>query len=131
MRTRNEMMPPADAGPVERPVRRHFVNDWGVTVYAYQTARGGVYHQESTALAVADDETVHALVRFVDVANDVADGRKMDDVRQAIRDYYAALQEGKDARAARDVAFLTIEEAIGMTPNAELTGPRVGHRSDE
>lgn len=96
------------------------MNDWGVTVYAYQTERGGVYHQESTALAVSDDGAVHALVRFVDVANDVADGRKMDEVRQAIRDYYAALADGKDARAARDVAFLTIEEVLGMTPNGPV-----------
>jgi hypothetical protein len=109
----------AGQGPLEPTVRRHYVNDWGVTVYAYQTARGGVYHQESTALSCSDEcEPVHALVRFLDVANDVADGRKMDEVRQAIRDYYAALAAGKDARAARDVAFLTIEEALGMTPNA-------------
>lgn len=112
----------AGQGPLELQVRRHYVNDFGVTVYAYQTERVGVYHYESTALAVSGDEAVHALVRFADVANDVADGRKMDDVRQAISDYYAALAAGKDARAARDVAFLTIEEALGMTPNAELTG---------
>jgi hypothetical protein len=28
MRSRNEMMPPADAGPVERPVRHHW---WSTT----------------------------------------------------------------------------------------------------
>ena len=44
------------------------------------------------------------------------------EVRQAIRDYYAALAAGKNARAARDLAFLTIEEALGMSPNKELTG---------
>lgn len=32
-------------------------------------------------------------------------------------DYYAALAAGKNARAARDLAFLTIEEALGMSPN--------------
>ena len=44
------------------------------------------------------------------------------EVRQAIRDYYASLAAGKNARAARDLAFLTIEEALGMTPNASLSG---------
>ena len=119
----NEQTQPAGSSPVEAPVRRHYVNDWGVTVYAYQTELGGVYHREETAMAVAADGAIHALVRFLDVANDVADGRKMDEVRQAIRDYYAALTAGKDARAARDVAFLTIEEALGMTPNVRAKPP--------
>jgi len=44
------------------------------------------------------------------------------EVRQAIRDYYAALAAGKNARAARDLAFLTIEEALGMSPNVDVTG---------
>lgn len=44
------------------------------------------------------------------------------EVRQAIRDYYAAIAAGKNPRAARDLAFLTIEEALGMSPNAEITG---------
>lgn len=43
------------------------------------------------------------------------------EVRQAIRDYYAALAAGKNARAARDMAFLTIEEALGMSPNTNVT----------
>jgi len=50
------------------------------------------------------------------------DASKAYEVRQAIRDYYAALAAGKNARAARDLAFLTIEEALGMTPNADVTG---------
>ena len=107
----------AVASPVEPIVRRHYVNDWGVTVYAYQTELGGVYYHEKTAMAVAPEGAIHSLVRFLDVANDVADGRKMNEVRQAILNYYAALDAGKDARAARDVAFLTIEEVLDMTPN--------------
>ncbi len=51
------------------------VNDLGVTVYAYQTELGGVYHYEETAMAVAPDGAINALVRFLDVANDVADAR--------------------------------------------------------
>lgn len=50
------------------------------------------------------------------------DASKAYEVRQAIRDYYAALAAGKNARAARDLAFLTIEEALGMSPNARLSG---------
>lgn len=50
------------------------------------------------------------------------DASKAYEVRQAIRDYYAALAAGKNARAARDLAFLTIEEALGMTPNDQLQG---------
>jgi hypothetical protein len=98
---------------------RHYVNDWGVTVYAYQTELGGVYHSEQAAMSVALDGAIHSLVRFLDVANDVKDGRKMNDVRQAIGEYYVALATGKDARASRDVAFLTIEETLGMTPNVK------------
>lgn len=94
----------------------HYVNDFGVTVYAYQTELGGVYHHEETAISVAGDGAIHALVRFADVASDVADGRKIGEVRHAIREYYDALASGKDARVARDVAFVTIEEALGMTP---------------
>lgn len=45
----NEQTQPAGSSPVEAPVRRHYVNDWGVTVYAYQTELGGVYHREETA----------------------------------------------------------------------------------
>ena len=113
----SETTQPAVAGQVEPTVSRHYVNDWGVTVYAYQTELGGVYHHEETAMAVAPEGAIHSLVRFLDVANDVADGRKMNEIRQAIRSYYAALEAGKEARAARDVAFLTIEEALGMAPN--------------
>ena len=51
------------------------------------------------------------------------DASKAYEVRQAIRDYYAALAAGKNARAARDLAFLTIEEALGMTPNVAAKGP--------
>lgn len=46
------------------------------------------------------------------------------EVRQAIRDYYAALSAGKNGRVARDIAFLTIEEALCMSPNAADTGRR-------
>ena len=45
------------------------------------------------------------------------------EVRAAIRDYYAALAAGKNARAARDLAFLTIEEATGMSPNGRNEAP--------
>ena len=37
--------------------------------------------------------------------------------RRAIRAYYDALAVGKDARVARDVAFLKIVEAFGLSPN--------------
>lgn len=49
-----------------------YVNDFGITVRAYESALGGVYHHESTALAVSDTGPVHALVRFSDVADAVA-----------------------------------------------------------
>jgi len=52
-----------------------------------------------------------------DIFSAAWDASKAYEVRQAIRDYYAALAAGKNARAARDLAFLTIEEAVGMTPN--------------
>ena len=42
--------------------------------------------------------------------------------RRAIRAYYDALAVGKDARAARDVAFLKIVEAFGLSPNV-ASGP--------
>lgn len=54
------------------------------------------------------------------------------EVRQAIRDYYAALAAGKNARAERDLAFLTIEEALGMSPNEPAKWPdAAGGRSSD
>lgn len=57
-----------------------------------------------------------------DIFSAAWDASKAYEVRQAIRDYYAALSAGKNARAARDLAFLTIEEALGMSPNDQGKG---------
>ncbi len=52
--------------------------------------------------------------------------------RRAIRAYYDALAVGKDARAARDVAFLKIVEAFGLSPNvANKPVPPREHISSE
>jgi len=52
--------------------------------------------------------------------------------RRAIRAYYDALAVGRDARAARDVAFLKIVEAFGLSPNvANKPVPPREHISSE
>ena len=52
--------------------------------------------------------------------------------RRAIRAYYDALAVGKDARVARDVAFLKIVEAFGLSPNvANKPVPPREHISSE
>jgi len=49
--------------------------------------------------------------------------------RRAIRAYYDALAVGKDARAARDVAFLKIVEAFGLSPNVANEARKTYERS--
>jgi hypothetical protein len=99
---------------------REYVNNYGVSVRAYQTRLGGVYHSEAVALSVAGEtEPVHALVRFSDIAEDFVDGQKVPAIRDAIRAYYKAVEEGENPQVQRDVVFLTIEEVLGMSPRKE------------
>jgi hypothetical protein len=72
---------------------RHYVNDWGVTVYAYQTELGGVYHSEEAAMSAAPEGAIQALVRFADVYHDVVRARATDDLEREL----AAAKAWKDA----------------------------------
>lgn len=47
---------------------------------------------------------------------------QIEGARRAILAYYEALAAGRDARVARDVAFLEIEKVFGLSPNV-ASGP--------
>ena len=57
---------------------------------------------------------------------------QIEGARRAILAYYEALAAGRDARVARDVAFLEIEKVFGLSPNvANKPVPPREHISSE
>lgn len=54
---------------------------------------------------------------------------QIEGARRAILAYYEALAAGRDARVARDVAFLEIEKVFGLSPNVANEARKTYERS--